>query len=257
MQVHSSIFITARTASSRLPAKVIKDVFDGVLAIEFLIRRVKRSKLAASIILCTTKSKEDDILCQIATQEGIPFFRGSTEDKLSRWRDAAQAFDVDYFVTADGDDLLVDPFLIDLGIEALETGRYDIVTAPDAPCGSFTYGINVEALNEICGRKKTKETEMMWVFFDLLENPRKGQLKVSTKISRPDVRLTLDYEEDLTFFREVLRIINGNVAVSTEQVMEILDANPEISQINAFRQADYLSNQAKIIGNGLRKVTNA
>src|SRR5580692_2049369 len=99
-----AIFITVRTSSTRLPKKCLLP-FGDARTIEFLIRRLKRSRLAEVIILCTTENPEDDILCRIAGQEGILFFRGSEKDKLARWNGAAQRYNVDFFVTADGDDL--------------------------------------------------------------------------------------------------------------------------------------------------------
>ena len=50
------------------------------------------------IVLCTTLLKEDDILCDIASKEGIVFFRGSTKDKLDRWKGAAAKFGIDFLI---------------------------------------------------------------------------------------------------------------------------------------------------------------
>jgi spore coat polysaccharide biosynthesis protein SpsF len=60
-----AILITVRTASTRLPKKALLKI-NGKTTIEHLIERMKRSKLADIIILCTTKLPEDDILCDIA-----------------------------------------------------------------------------------------------------------------------------------------------------------------------------------------------
>jgi spore coat polysaccharide biosynthesis protein SpsF len=127
----NAIFITVRTNSLRLPKKCLLEIA-GKPTIAHLIDRVKRSKFADGIVLCTTTNQEDNILCDIAAKEGILFFRGSEQDKLERWRGAADKFDVEFFVTADGDDLFCEPELIDLafrqymktGVDFIESRRY-------------------------------------------------------------------------------------------------------------------------------------
>ena len=55
-----AIFITVRTGSTRLPQKALLKIHDHS-TIEHLIKRVKRSKLADIIVLCTTNLPEDSI----------------------------------------------------------------------------------------------------------------------------------------------------------------------------------------------------
>ena len=72
--MNKGIFITVRTGSTRLPNKSILKIY-GKYTIEYLIERVKESRLADEIILCTTSKLEDDILCRIATKNNIKYFK--------------------------------------------------------------------------------------------------------------------------------------------------------------------------------------
>ena len=83
-----AVFITVRTGSTRLPKKCLLKIA-GLTTIEHLIKRVKKSKLADLIVLCTTQLNEDDVLCEVAHKEDIKCFRGSVKDKLMRWLKAA------------------------------------------------------------------------------------------------------------------------------------------------------------------------
>ena len=58
----SSIFITVRTSSTRLPKKAILKICDKP-AIQYLIENIKKSKFADKIILCTSEEFGDDVLC--------------------------------------------------------------------------------------------------------------------------------------------------------------------------------------------------
>ena len=69
------IFLSVRTGSSRLPEKALYEIRDKTM-IEYLIDRLKKSKYAEKVILCTTELKEDDVLCDIARENDIDYFRG-------------------------------------------------------------------------------------------------------------------------------------------------------------------------------------
>ena len=201
-----AIFITVRTNSTRLPKKCLLKI-KGLTTIQHLIGRVKKSELSDFIVLCTTKLKEDDILHKIAEKEKIKCFRGSVLDKLERWRGAAEKFKVEFFVTADGDDIFCEPVLIDLAFKQYMKKSPDFiygdgVKGVDVPCGAFTYAIKTEALEKVCKIKDTKDTEMMWVYFQNtgLFNCQKLE-GVPDYYKRPEIRMTLDYLEDFRFFK--------------------------------------------------------
>ena len=254
-----AIFITVRTGSTRFPAKCLKWV-GNKRAIELVIDRVKRSKRAQQIVLCTTWLPDDDILCSIARENGIEFRRGSTEDKLMRWKGATIQHDVDFFVTADGDDLLCDPELIDLAFGQYDRNGSDFIEAPNVPCGAFTYGISTAALKRVCEIKDTDDTEMMVPYFREIGkfgSPRAGyknpfvwkpmfrfeQLEnVPSVLQRPEIRMTLDYPDDLKFFDNIYSNFD-DTSFTLRDVIAYLDANPEVIDINKYLQEKYLANQ--------------
>lgn len=242
-----AIFITVRTSSTRLPKKCLLP-FGKSRVIEFLIRRLKGSKYAEEIILCTTENKEDDILCEIATAEGIQFFRGSEEDKLARWHGAAQKFNVEFFVTADGDDLFCDNELIDLAFEQYEKTKADFIEQDgDLICGSFTYAIKGNALAKVNEIKDSDKTEMMWVYFTDTGLFQCEKLRdVPAVFHRPEIRMTLDYHDDMDFFQACANpfFVEGRTDFTLREVVAWLNQHPEIIKINQHRQAEFLANQA-------------
>lgn len=240
-----AIFITVRTSSTRLPKKCLLEI-GGKKTIEILIERLKRSKTADMIVLCTTTNQEDGILCDIAEKNGIRFFRGSEKDKLVRWRDAAQHFNVDFFVTADGDDLFCEPELIDMAFSQYQRNMPDFIESKGLAAGAFTYGIKATALKKVCEIKDTEETEMMWVYFtdtglfrtELLEN-------VPDVYRRPEIRMTLDYRDDFRFFEAVISHFSsiGKAEFTLRDIIEYLDENPEVIKINQYLEKQFSENQ--------------
>jgi len=239
-----AIFITVRNGSTRLEEKALKEIM-GIPTIEYVIRRVQHSKLTEKIILCTTENKRDDSLVEIAIRNNIDYFRGSEEDKLVRWRDAAIKFNIDFFCTADGDDLFCDPELIDLAFKQYEKNNFDFIESKEVITGGFTYGIKVSALKKVCEIKDTDNTEMMWVYFTKTGLFKCEELdNVPLKFKRPDIRMTLDYQEDFDFFETIIKKSKkGLDFISLNEIVEIIDDNPEIKDINFFRQQQWADNQ--------------
>jgi spore coat polysaccharide biosynthesis protein SpsF len=208
--------------------------------------RAKLVRNADAVIVCTTERSLDDGIVEIATRLGVQHFRGSLEDKLDRWLGATRQFNIDFFVTMDGDDLLCDPELMEAGIEQLKTTDVDFLEAPEGLiCGSFTYGIRSSALKQVCTLKGTSDTEMMWVYFK-----DTGRFKVATLAGQdpiffdPDIRMTLDYEEDLAFFQAIFQhyqCLNNDIPLRV--IVPFLKEHPEIVQVNAFRRQDWATNQ--------------
>lgn len=245
--MNKAIFITVRTGSSRLPKKCLLEI-RGTKVIERLIARLKTSQNADIIVLCTTELEDDNILCQIAEKSGIRYFRGSIEDKLMRWLGAAKANDVEYFVTADGDDLLCEPELIDLAFTQYEQTNADFIEGKDLICGSFTYALKTSALEKVCAIKNTSETEMMWVYFTETGLFNIEELRDVPQIfKRPEIRMTLDYDDDFKFFKTIYEhfIENKMENFSLRDVVEFLDANPEVIKINQYLQERFLANQKR------------
>lgn len=247
--MRKAIFITVRTGSSRLPRKCLLEI-EGLTTIQHLIRRVKKSKLADIIVLCTTNLEEDDVLRDIAEKEKIECFRGSAADKLERWRGAANKFNVEFFVTADGDDLFCEPELIDLAFRQYEKNKPDFiygdgVKGVDVPCGAFTYAIKTEALKKACEIKDTDDTEMMWVYFkdSGLFNCQKLE-GVSSFYKRPEIRMTLDYPDDFKFFATVIADLGqAKEEFNLKDIIHYLDKNPKVIEINQYLQERFKTNQ--------------
>ena len=92
----------ARVNSTRLPNKVMKNLC-GAPMIARIIERVKRVKKIGTIILATTKKKEDDILIDVARNNNIQFFRGSENDLVDRYYQAVKNKNVSHILRLPAD----------------------------------------------------------------------------------------------------------------------------------------------------------
>ena len=62
---------------------------------------------------------------------------------------------------------------------------------------------------------------------------------------RPEIRMTLDYEDDLRFFSACAEPFfkKGRYDFTLRDIMQVLNEHPEIIEINQHRQEEFLANQ--------------
>ena len=60
---------------------------------------------------------------KLLKKKEINHYRGSIKDVLDRFNGASAKFDVEYFITADGEDLFCEPELIDLALKQFEESK--------------------------------------------------------------------------------------------------------------------------------------
>lgn len=236
-------FVTVRTNSSRLPQKCLLSI-RGRRVIEHVIDRAKLINGLADVVVCTSVEPEDDILETIAKEQGVLCFRGSLKDKLKRYYDATAKFGVEYVVLFDGDDLFCDPEINESAIRQMIASPCDFMKPPDGlVLGAFDFCLSAAAIERACKIKDTDDTDMYEIYFSDPQQFKIRDLKIDEPIFFNDrIRLTLDYQEDLDFFRRVFDELKIDAnTVPLREIIKLLNGKPEIARINLFRNRDYLA----------------
>ncbi len=87
-------FVQARSDSTRLPGKVLKEIIAKPMIIHQLIR-TKLSHYIDEIILLTSDLESDDKLASIIELNGFNLFRGDKDNVLKRFFDCAEILNLD------------------------------------------------------------------------------------------------------------------------------------------------------------------
>jgi spore coat polysaccharide biosynthesis protein SpsF len=233
------ILISCRTASKRLPNKAVLPI-NKKPSIYYLFENLNNSIYKDNLILCTTNLPSDDVLVDIAKEKSIKIFRGSSEDKLKRWDDCCDEFEIDFFINVDGDDLFFDYELAD---EILENYfEYDFVDGHGLYID--VYGIKSEYLKEVVTSKTTNNTEYVRNFLTKKNSKKILDLKtvIDKKYFKQKIRMTLDYEDDLLFFNNVIDNVNK---LTYDNILEYIKKNPEVSNLNYYLDEKWKENQKK------------
>jgi len=229
--------IQARLGSTRLPAKIMKDLF-GKSVLAHVIERIKQIKSIDDIIIATTTLGRDDIVENEAESRGAKVFRGSEEDVLSRYFHAAQKYHVNTVVRITSDCPLIDPFISDKMINYFHENEYDLVTNAGSDLTQRTYprGLDTEVFSievlEEAFNKATEGYQREHVTPYIYEKSKKiYYYKNSCDYSR--FRWTLDTEEDFALIYEIYKhLYRGKHDFYFEDVIKLFDQYPDLIKIN-------------------------
>ena len=108
-----AIFLAARSGSKRLPNKHFLKIFNNIRVIDLCILRLKKTKLANKIFLCTTKKKEDDKFKKVCNRHKIEIFRGNINNVAKRLINCAKENSIQTIVRITADCPIIEPNLID------------------------------------------------------------------------------------------------------------------------------------------------
>jgi len=254
MEKKIGIIVQARTASTRLPNKVLKKI-NGKSIIEILISRLKKIKIPIRIVVATTFDKKDDVIIEICKKLNIDFFRGSEFNVLKRYYKCAKFFDLDIVVRITADCPLSDPQLIKdiINRHIQENADYTCnrieATYPD--------GLDVEVLNfeqlksAFFNAKSDFDKEHVTPFIIRKKNIKKISFK--NKVNYSNRRWTLDTYEDLLYLKILLLRFKNNMYIDWKSVINYENKNKTLLKINSMNKR----NTGSIMNLGLKKWEHA
>lgn len=238
--------LSVREKATRLPKKVLLDVA-GRSITECLLKRLTMAKEVDSIILSTSTHPDDRILTDIAKESGFEYFRGNLEDKLDRYYHTAIEYDLDGVIIVDGDDLLCFPECIDLLARFLREDEYDCLYFDGLPLGAASTALTTAALKKVLSLKCEKDTEVWGGYFIGSGFFRTKKIQTENELWRhPEMRLTMDYQEDYEFLLAVISEMSNRLDFTSNELMDMLvNKKPHLCDINRHAQMRYMNHIRK------------
>lgn len=232
--------IQARISSTRLLGKILKELpyNSGITCLGQVIRRLKKSKRLNDIIIATTKEKEDNEIIDIVKKENVKYFRGSKENVLSRYYLAAKENNIDLIVRITSDCPCIDADITDLTIDDHINKMADYTT--NSLVRTYPHGFDVEVFNfnslEKAYKNATKDYEKEHVTPYINRNPQKFKInivKAPKELYAPDIRVTLDTEEDYSLLCAVFDYLYPqNKYFNAYDIVNLFNQKPWLKLIN-------------------------
>lgn len=232
------VIIQARTGSTRMPEKVIRPFYEDQTILDLLLEKAKKTSLP--LLLATTVNPSDDRLCSLAESHGVRVFRGSENDVLDRFIQAAQLAGFEKIIRVCADNPFLD--LASLQNLASEFKQSDadylgFELAGNKPSilthfGFWAEAVRLEAL-EKAARLTSEKLYHEHVTNFIYGNPTlfKVQFLAADPVvfTRTDIRMTLDTAEDFDLQKKIFAtIINENLNFGIREIVSWLDLHPQV-----------------------------
>jgi len=230
--------LACRNQSSRLYAKPLQnlDVKKGITILDYLVAQIRLQPLISDIVLAISDQKENDIYQDIAKGYGVGYVRGDDRDVLSRLIKGAELTKADniFRVTSES------PYPYCESLESIYEhhckNNIDYSTMPGLPDGGCFEIIKYEALKKSWDLGSQKHRSEFCCSY-ILENRDKFKIvnhQVSESLKRADMRLTVDWPEDLIAMREIYQNLGlkPEELLDFKKIIDFLHKNPKVNAIN-------------------------
>ncbi len=240
--------IQARTSSTRLHGKVLKELpyNSGINILQQVVRRLKKSRRIDEIIVATTTEEDDNSIVDTADMEEVTSFRGSKNDVLKRYYDAAKKSSLDVIVRITSDCPCIDPEIVDVVIEehlnygADYTSNLLVSNFPDVK-RTYPHGMDTEVMNyhalerahlEAMGDFE-REHVCTYIYGTKKASFRIRDLEAPSALHYPDIRITVDTEDDYALLCTVFDYLYPeNHFFKARDIVNLFEVKPWLKLIN-------------------------
>ena len=242
------VILQARMASQRLPGKVLAEVCGRPL-LSYMLERVRRCRTINQIVVATSASPEDDAIEALCQREGMACFRGSQEDVLDRYYQAAHQFgkheeEALVVVRLTADCPLIDPAIIDEAVDYYLTHAGTLDYVSNTISRTYPDGLDVEVFSfQALARvwrealhPEEREHVTRYIVNASGHSGDKPLFRLGTIRSERNYahwRWTVDYPEDLVLMEQIFSsLYPANPAFGLQDVLTWLREHPEVAGVN-------------------------
>jgi spore coat polysaccharide biosynthesis protein SpsF (cytidylyltransferase family) len=222
--------IQARCGSTRFPRKVLAPL-QGRPMLAHIIERVSRASLVDRVVVATTDLERDDPVAELTLESGAGLTRGSEDDVLSRYVQAAREHAADVIVRITADCPLTDPAVVDAVIRTRADIDADYASNVEPP--TFPEGFDCEVFTAECLRRVDGEATLAYEreHVTVRVRERLGEFRTAHLAHDPDLswmRLTVDVPADLARVARLLDALPASPPPDLAAVIAAFDRDPSL-----------------------------
>ena len=231
--------VQARLGSTRLPGKILKEINNKPM-LWHVVNRLSHSKLIDKIIVATTDLAEDDQVQNFCEENNFLFYRGSSEDVLSRYYNAAKSFNAKIIVRITSDCPVIDFSIIDKMLKEFISGtrmeKLDYLS--NVLTRSFPRGLDTEIFTFTVLEKAYNEaiqvSEREHVTPYIYNHPEIFTLRnFSYEKDYSFHRWTVDTQEDFNLIENIYKsLYEKNKMFLFEDILKLFEEHPALIEIN-------------------------
>lgn len=231
---HLIAALACRAGGARLYGKPLQNLLSDKTILDQILETVARLEAIDTSVLGISEGIENQVFVDVAKRHGIPYVFGDEVDVLSRLISCGRivgASDV-FRVTTEC------PFMYHEVVDEawrrhVENGN-DVTTIDDLPEGTHFEIYKLEAL-ELSHERGTSHHRSEGCSRYIREHRSDFQVEVMetpTELLRPELRLTVDYPEDLVLCRRIFEhFCKDAPLIPLDQIIRHLDRHPELTAL--------------------------
>lgn len=228
------VIIQARMTSTRLPGKVLMPLC-STSVLEVMFERLH--PLKEHIIVATTNDGSERPILELCDKLNIKSYQGDTEDVLSRYFEAAEAFGAKKnttIVRLTSDCPLIDVQLCQKVIEKHQAGDFDMVNL--GPHSGYPRGLDCCAFSfsllANTHRLASHPADREHVTLGMAKFNNMSVFTYSAQQDLSHYRLTLDEPDDYTAIKAIYSAFSNDLSFNYAELIKKLKQNPELVDIN-------------------------
>jgi spore coat polysaccharide biosynthesis protein SpsF len=226
--------LACRITGSRLYGKPLQNIAPGVTILAQIVALIRAEQIVDEVVLAIAETPENEPLVLAAGALGCPYVRGSESDVLGRLITAAEAHGASDVLRKTTES----PFFEIDGMhgawEQHVADGNDITVVDHVPLGTAVEIYSVEALKRSHAEGKDEDrSELVSNYARYNQRLFKvGLVLPEPKLRRLDVRLTVDYPEDLVLCREIYAALADRApSIPLADIIEFVDSRPDLKAL--------------------------
>lgn len=229
------IIVQARQGSTRLPNKMNLFFYNGQTILGLILSKLVKNFPDVPIILATTINENDNTIVDQGEKENVKIYRGSEENVVKRFVDAANEYNITKIIRVCADNPFLDMDAVKFLVEELNNSDLDYVafkTSKGVPSirthyGFWAEGVNKKSLETIL--KKTSSSDYLeHVTNYIYTNSDLYNIKLITirpNIERTKLRLTIDTIEDFEISQSIYREAMQKDIQTIEALIDLIESS--------------------------------
>jgi len=226
--------VQARYSSTRFPGKILKKINNKLTVLEFLVNRLKESKLLSKIVVACSENEKDKKIIDLCKKKKISYYVGNESNVLDRYYNANKYFKGKIIVRITSDCPLTDPNLIDKFINIFLKKKVDYLT--NVISRTFPDGLDIEIFNKKAlntawkNSQHTFDKEHVTPYLRKSKKIKKFNISLKNNFSK-DI-WTIDYKKDLLMLKKIIKHFHPHINFSWEKIMALKIKKPNLFKYN-------------------------
>jgi len=237
--------LACRVQSTRLYAKPLQliDIENNVTILEYLVKQLQSKKEIDQVVLAISEGEENNPFVKFAEEKNLDYVVGSEKDVLGRLIAAGEKgrADIVFRTTSECPFVYLDN--LDEILEKHISGNMDLTVIEHLPECVYYELVNLTALKkEHQDGEDRHRSEFCTLYIN--ENPEKFNIQKigieDPSLRRPEIRIVVDYPEDLIVVREIYKALARGAKdsfIPIKDIINYLDSHPELKALNGWIDA--------------------